>query len=448
MLWPAELVWRVSDTWIVVVGALAAMSCGLLGVFLLLRRMSMFGDALSHAVLPGLAAAFLISGSRASVIMLLGAVVVGVLTAAATEWIRRAGAVEENASMGVVFTILFALGLIMIRFAVDDVDLDPDCVLYGAIELTPLDQISLLGFDLPRAAVTSGGLLLVNLLVVGLLYKELKLAAFDPALATTLGFSSRTLHYVLMVLIAVTAVVAFESVGSILVIAMLIVPAAAAHLLSDRLPTVLVLSVLLGGASAPLGHVAALITPTWFGFTGVTAGTAGMMAVLVGVFLFVAVLFAPRHGLILAAWRRLRLGLKIVREDLLGVLYRLEEEDRRPSVRDVLRLVSEWSEASPYAAKLALASARRRRLVADTDDSLSLTDRGRSLARELLRSHRLWETYVDQHTPTPRDHLHFQAEQLEHVTGPELRERLARDINDPGRDPHGHQIPPRKEEPS
>ena len=125
------------DGWIVVAGMLCAMSCALLGNFLVLRRMSMMGDAISHAVLPGLAVAFLITGTRDSLPMFIGAAVVGVLTAVFTQWVNRFGKVEESASMGVVFTALFAIGLILIVRAADSVDLDPGCVLYGTISIAP-----------------------------------------------------------------------------------------------------------------------------------------------------------------------------------------------------------------------------------------------------------------------------------------------------------------------
>jgi manganese/zinc/iron transport system permease protein len=133
--------WFSLDTWIVVVGVLAAVSCALLGNFLVLRQMSMMGDAISHAVLPGLAIAFLITQARTSWLMFLGAAVIGVLTAVFTQWISRFGKVDRGASMGIVFTTLFALGLLLIVQAADSVDLDPSCVLYGAIELTPLDVV-------------------------------------------------------------------------------------------------------------------------------------------------------------------------------------------------------------------------------------------------------------------------------------------------------------------
>ena len=196
--------WTFLDSWIVIVGILGAMSCALLGNYLVLRRMSMMGDAISHAVLPGLAIAFLVSGSRESLPMLIGAVLIGVLTTLFIQAIDRLSGLDKGASMGVVFTTLFALGLILIRQAADHVDLDPSCVLYGAIELTPLDTYLMLGYEIPRAAVTNGAMLLINLLFVMLFFKELKITSFDPALATTIGINANLMQYVLMTLVAAT----------------------------------------------------------------------------------------------------------------------------------------------------------------------------------------------------------------------------------------------------
>lgn len=288
--------WFAFDTWIVVVGALCAIACALPGCFLVLRRMSMMGDAISHAVLPGLAIAFLVTGSRSSLGMFIGAGIIGVLTAVFTQWISAWGKVERGASMGIVFTSLFALGLILIVQAADHVDLDPGCVLYGAIELTPLDvvaEVTILGtlLEIPRSAVVLGIVATLNLLVILVFYKEFKISAFDPELAESLGLHPGRMHYLLMVMVAVTTVAAFEAVGSIIVIAMLIVPAATAQLLTGRLGMMLTLSVVFGMAAAGAGHVMAITVPEWFGFRDTS--TSGMMAVASGIFLAGAVLF-PR----------------------------------------------------------------------------------------------------------------------------------------------------------
>lgn len=280
--------WSELDTWIVITGVLICLACALPGAFLMLNRQSMLGDGISHAVLPGLAIAFLLTNSRDILPMVVGAVIAGVLTAVLTQVVQRFGQVESGAALGVVFCGLFATGLILIRVASDKVDLDADCVLYGSIETAVVDVGSV-----PRVALISGGLFLVNALLTVLFYKELRLVAFDPALATTLGFNADAIRLGLTLVASVTTVLAFESVGSILVIAMLVVPAAAASLLTRRLHVMLGLALLFAALSAVLGHVGAITLPGAIGERlghpdlGATS-SAAMMAVAAGALFVIA----------------------------------------------------------------------------------------------------------------------------------------------------------------
>ncbi|MEM9701293.1 MAG: metal ABC transporter permease [Planctomycetota bacterium] len=293
--------WQI-DGWTVLIGALCAVAASLLGNFLVLRRMTFLGDAISHAVLPGIAVAFFLSASRTSLPIFVGAVIAGALTSALSEAVRRFGRVDEGAAIGVTFTSLFALGLILIVQAADKVHLDPDCVLHGTLEMAWLDTVPVLGAEVPRTALTLGVVTLLNALFVTLFFKELKISSFDPALATTSGYSAALMHYGLMILVAVTTVASFEAVGSVLVVAMFVAPPAAAYLLTDRLGVMIGLSVLLAVASAVLGHIGALEVPRPFGFKSTT--TAGMIAVAAGGLLLLAALFGPNHGVLIKALRR------------------------------------------------------------------------------------------------------------------------------------------------
>ncbi len=435
--------WQPLDTWIVIIAALCALSCALLGNFLVLRKMSMMGDAISHAVLPGIAIAFLRTDSRASLPMFIGAAAAGVITAVFTQWIRSFGKVDHGAAMGVVFTTLFAIGLILLSGdAAKQVDLDPKCVLYGAIETAPLDTvpISVAGVNVavPRAAIVLAAVLAVNALVVTLLYKEFKITSFDPALATTLGINANLMHYLLMTLVAITTVACFEAIGSILVIAMLIVPAAAAHLLTDRMGRMIGISLVFGAGSAALGHIAAITVPQAFGFRDTT--TAGSIATMAGILFFITALFAPRHG-VLTKWRNRRtLSRRITREDVLGLLYRIEERAGVVGVTPMTEIANSLMLADGTA-RAAVSRLLRDRRVAVADTGVTLTDAGRAEARELIRAHRLWETYLERNLPLPVDHLHAPAENLEHITDADLRNRLAEETAHPTMDPQGKQVP-------
>ncbi len=429
------------DGWIVLAGMLCAVASAVLGNFLVLRRLSMLGDAVSHAILPGLAVAFFVSNSRSSLPMFLGAVVVGVLTALFTEWIRGVGRVDEGASMGVVFTSLFALGLVMIVQAADRVDLDAGCVLYGAIELTPLDCIPWLGFDIPRAVVVLGGVAILNVLFVVVFFKELKLSSFDPSLATSMGFSATAMHYALMVLVAITAVASFESVGNILVVAMFIVPPATAFLLTDRLELMIVLSAVIAAVGAFSGHVSAVVVPTWFGFQ--STSTAGMMAVMVGVFFAVALLCAPRQGLVIKWIRNRQLSLRILCDDIVAYLYRRQERtaiDGELTTVNATELARELF-AGAWQLKSALLALHWRQELQRGATGYQLTERGQQHARELVRSHRLWEQYLVSEVSLDAARIHDKAELLEHFTDRRLRDQLDEAMDAPARDPHGAEIP-------
>ena len=425
--------WNI-DGWIVLAGVLCAVAASLPGNFLLLRRMSLLGDAISHAVLPGLAVAFLISNSRSGIPMYLGAVVTGLLTALFTEWIRNFGDVDEGASMGVVFTTLFALGLVMIVQAADHVDLDPGCVLYGTIETTP----PIGKFAIPRVIIVLGIVTIINLALVVMFFKELKLSAFDPSLSTSVGINARLMHYLLMIMVAVTAVSCFETVGNILVVAMFVVPPATAYLLTERLSRMIAVSAFVAALSAALGHVSASVVPRWFGFK--STSTAGMMALCAGVLFLTASLLAPQSGVLVRIARRLRLSLRILSEDLIALLYRMEERQSGGAATiDQLRAVLFSSRL--FSALLMNQHARRGHVIS-TPSGYQLTESGRRLGAELVRSHRLWEQYLVSEGGVSVDRIHGQAERLEHFTNRDLRDRLDQETSVPSTDPHGRPIPP------
>lgn len=421
--------WVSTDWWIVATAATCAVACALVGCFLLLRKLSMMGDAVSHAVLPGLVVGFLISGSRDPLPMLVGAIVVGLLTAYLTEVVRSSGKVDEGASMGVVFTTLFALGLVLVVRFSDRIDLDPGCVLYGMLEFVPLDTRTVLGVEVPEALLVLGGVLAVNVVVIAVLFKELKLTSFDPALATALGVPARVMHYLLMTLVALTTVASFQAVGSILVVAMLIVPAATAALLTQRLVSMLFTAVGVAVLSAVVGHWGAIAVPRWFGMDSTM--TSGMMAVAAGGLLAVAVVFSPTNGVAVRLGRRWLLRLDEAMEDVLATLYRDEEAPNREVRRD------------PLAAKPMLRWVARKLLHRSGElAGGNLTETGREQARKLLRSHRLWETFLADNANIRVDHVHGSAERLEHITDAPLRSALAKSAAKT--DPQGRLIPPEK----
>lgn len=275
---------------ILLVASAVAASCALVGSFLVLRKLALLGDAISHAVLPGIVLAFLVTGSRSPLPMVIGAAALGLVTVFLVELGNRSRRLQEDASIGVVFPALFSIGVILISRYAGQVDLDLDCVLYGEIAYTPWDLLEVGGRSLgPRALWINGIILLVDLVFVGLFYKELKLTTFDAGLAAALGFSPVLLHYLLMGALSVTIVGAFDSVGAILVVAMLVVPPSTAYLLTERLSSLIGLAVFFGVASALLGYALA---------HAIDSSIAGAMATVSGLLFGLVLLFSPRHGLL------------------------------------------------------------------------------------------------------------------------------------------------------
>lgn len=246
-----------SDTfWIILTGSLTAVCCSLLGSFLILRKMSMVGDAISHSVLPGIVVAFLLAGSMQPAWMLLGAGMLGVLTTFLIEFFHQRGRLQSDASIGVTFTWLFALGVILVSYYAQNAHIDQDCILHGEIAYVPIDLIYTASGQpiAPKAVIILAVMLLAIVVFIVAFYKELMITTFDASFAKAIGISTEKWHYALMGLVSLTTVASFESVGAILVVALLITPAATAYLLTQQLKTLLILSSSFGILSAIGGY--------------------------------------------------------------------------------------------------------------------------------------------------------------------------------------------------
>lgn len=292
--------------WIALMGFFVSASCGLIGNYLILRRMALVGDAISHSILPGIALAFLLAGSRNTWVMFLGALVAGILTTVIIEIIHQRTRVKQDAAIGIAFTTLFAIGVVLISLYADRVDLDQECVLYGEIGFVWMAPMAHLGnFALgPEPVLRMGLVTLATAVLISLFYKELLVSSFDPGLAASVGINATVMHYSLMSMLSIVVVSAFESVGAILVIAMLILPGATASLLSHRLPHVLGLSVVHAALSSILGiHLA-----VWL-----DCSTAAAMVVSGATLFCLAWIFSPRTGL-LTRWLSRRIKTPTLEE--------------------------------------------------------------------------------------------------------------------------------------
>lgn len=282
-----------NEFWIILTASIVAINAALLGCFLLLRKMSMVGDAISHAVLPGIVVAYYLSGDKTSILLLIGATLTGVLTSYLITFLSKKARIQGDASIGITYTLLFAVGMIMIStWLKGNVDIDMECVLYGDVALINLDKIIIDGnlYIGPRAFYVE--IIAFAIIIVSLLwgYKGFKILSFNEDYAQSLGIRTGRWHYFLMTLVSLTTVVAFEVVGAILVVGFLIVPPATAQLLTNRLPFMLIVAALLGIVSAIGGYYAAV----WLNvsITGAMIVVSGLIFSLA----FIYVRFRERLG--------------------------------------------------------------------------------------------------------------------------------------------------------
>ncbi|HSL91940.1 MAG TPA: metal ABC transporter permease [Candidatus Limnocylindrales bacterium] len=360
---------------ILLIAAVTAVACALVGVFLVLRRMAMMSDAISHAILFGIVLAFFVTKDLASPFLAAAAALTGILTVSLVELVNRTGRVREDAAIGLVFPALFSMGVILIARHAGSVHLDVDSVLLGELAFAPFNRFEALGYDLgPKGLYLMSGILALDVLFIRIFYKELKLATFDPGLAAVLGFTPGILHYALMALVSVTAVGAFDAAGSILVVALMIAPPATAYLLVDRLSRMLALSALFGVASAVSGY--------WIAHV-LDASIAGSMASMSGLLFGLTFLFAPGRGFVAIVSRRRRQRLDFAQTMLAVHLYNHEglAEALRENTVAHLHERLKWE---PSFAERAIEGAERRGLVTRLGVFLHLTDKGRSVAKEAM----------------------------------------------------------------
>jgi manganese/zinc/iron transport system permease protein len=360
---------------IIAIASLTSAACALVGLFLVLRRMSLVSDAITHSVLLGIVLAFFVTQSTTSPLLLVAAALTGVVTVALVELVTRTRLVREDAAIGLVFPVLFSIGVILVSRYAGSVHLDIDTVLLGELAFAPFDRVHVGGVDLgPAALVTMAVVLAVDVAALTLFWKELKLTTFDPALALSLGLAPTAVTYGLMSLVSLTAVGAFNAVGSILTVALMVAPPAAAYLLSDRLWRVTLLAAAIGVGCAVAGY--------WLAFV-LDASIAGCIAACCGAAFALAWAFAPGRGILAGARRRARQRVDFA---LAMLAIHLATHEGRPEAEEESRLDRLGAHLRWDEGRIAhvVAAAQRRGLVVEQAGVLALTERGRRLARQAI----------------------------------------------------------------
>lgn len=360
---------------IILVGIIVATACALPGVFLVLRRMALMSDAITHTVLLGIVIAFFVVEDLSSPVLIVGAAVVGLGTVWLVEAVHRTRLVAEDTAIGLIFPLLFSIAIILISRYAGDVHLDTDAVLLGEIALAPQRRLIVAGWDFgPQAAWMMGTILVANLIFIRTFFKELKLTTFDPTLAAALGFSPAIVHYALMGLVSVTAVGAFDAVGSILVVALMVGPPAAGYLMTNDLRRMIGYSVGIAVISAISGYWVAHL---------LDVSIAGSMAGAVGVLFTGVLVFVPERGIIAVAHRHERQRWEFAQTMLTGHLLNHEgtPEEAHESRVDHIEHVLGWG---PGFRDGVINRAERGDLIVRVDGSLRLTPAGREHASKAL----------------------------------------------------------------
>ncbi len=353
------------------IASLVAVACAIPGVFLVLRKMALISDAISHSILPGLVIGFFITHDLGSPLLIFMAALSGIITVVLVEYIQKTGLVKEDTAIGLVFPALFSIGVILIAKNANDVHLDIDVVLLGELAFAPFDRIIVDGIDLgPKSLWVIGCILLVTLILLFAFFKELKVSTFDAGLATALGFSPVVMHYGLMSIASVTTVGAFDAVGAILVVALMIAPAATAYLLTNDLKKMLILSVLFGIFSAIAGYWVA----HWL-----DASISGSMTTVLGLVFLLVYLFAPNRGLISVLYRNKQQQIEV---QLLTFLLHLNnhQEERERHINHLNEHINWHKIKSQSVVDLAL----KNNMVTIDKNIISLTEKGKSFTDKAI----------------------------------------------------------------
>ena len=360
---------------IVILASLTALTCALPGTFLVLRRVSLMSDAISHAILLGIVLAFFVTKNLSSPLLVVGAALMGIITVALTEVIIHTRKLKKDAAIGLVFPFLFSIGVILLNKYARDIHLDTNCVLFGEIAFTPFNRWVVNGMDLgPQSTWIMIATLMVNLIFILLFYKELKVATFDPGLAAALGFFPAVLNYALMTVVSITAVASFESVGSILVVALMIAPPAAAYLLTDRVSWMIIWSCVIGVVAAISGYFMAYF---------LDASIAGSMATMCGVWFLMVLIFAPEKGLLARGIVRKWTKWDFASDTLAVHLLQAEMSHAEEAERIVSHMNEHMLWNDDYTSEV-IAKGLQEGLIEKKGNKLSLTPLGREKAKRTM----------------------------------------------------------------
>lgn len=421
-----ELLFSLPTIWWVLLGSsILGLASGALGTFAVLRKQSLLGDALAHATLPGVCIAFLITQSKSPLVLLTGALISGFIGTSLIMAIRRSSRIKEDAAIGIILSVFFGVGiflLTLIQHSAAGEQSGLDRFLFGQASSLVTEDVRLM-FILAS----------VIFILIFYFYKELKLLSFDREFGETIGYPMIFIEVILTFLIVVAVVIGIQTVGVVLMAALLITPAVAARQWSDRLGVVIILSGIfgmIGGVSGALLSGLSLHLPT-----------GPLIVITVSIIMVLSLFFAPRRGLVKSFIKFSRYKNKVFKENMLKDLHSLGREKKDWNTPRTLKMIAGVRGHKIHTVRRGMNKLFKEGLVLENDLHLwTLMPKGLEEARRIVRSHRLWELYLSKRLDLPTDHVHRDAEDMEHALTPEIIALLEKELEYPKADPHGSPI--------
>jgi manganese/zinc/iron transport system permease protein len=404
-----------------ILGATAAM----VGSFSFLRKRALVGDAIAHSILPGVCLAFMVSGSKNPFVLIIGAFITGWISLLLIDAITRTTKLKSDAAIGIIFSVFFGFGILVltsIQHSGNAAQAGLDKFLFG--KAASLTQDDILVFS-------SIGVTLI--VVVLLFFKEFKLISFNPDYAKVIGLPVRFLEFILATITVLAVAVGIQSVGVVLMAALLITPASGARFWTHRLGIMIVIAMIFGAISGFFGSYISYIAPNM--------PTGPWVVMCLSLLAISSIWFAPKRGMLARYRVQNENRKKILIENVLKLFYHIgEKEDNFEKERSIEELLATRNLKSKELKK-GLLLLRKNNSVRIKDGKWLITKKGFNEAIRVIRLHRLWEMYLNQRLKLEPDHVHNDAEAIEHIITPEIEKQLEKELNFPVKDPHESIIP-------
>lgn len=400
-------------------------SSAIVGSFTFLNKKSLVGDAIAHAVLPGICLGFILSGTKNPFYLIAGAFITGWLSLVFVEYITSRTRIKEDTAIGLILSVFFGIGILLltvIQKSGNAAQSGLDSFLFGK-------AAALVGRDLYTFAAVA----ILLLVAVFFFFKEFILLAFDKDFATAIGLPVKRIQLVLTSLIVLSVVIGIQAVGVVLMAAILITPAAAARFWTHNVRTMFLLASIFGGISGLSGAYISYIAPAM--------PTGPWIVIVISMIAFLSFFFAPRRGVISRVIRQQNIRRTINNENVLKALYQLGEDNRNFMIHRSLTEIIRRRSFDEQNLSRVLHRLQRQGYVDQQGNSWSLTEEGKTRAQRVVKIHRLWELYLTTKLHIAPDHVHDDADTIEHLLTPELEAELERTLNYPKKDPHKAEIP-------